>query len=62
MKVLIAQDDKDTALLYKDALEEKNHQVITTNNGENCLKIYQKEFQDVKKEQVQFNIYNHLMQ
>lgn len=49
MKVLIAEDDKDTAVLYKDALEEKNHQVITTNNGENCLKIYQKEFQDVKK-------------
>jgi CheY-like chemotaxis protein len=48
MKVLIAEDDKDTAVLYKNALEKKNHRVITANNGEKCLKIYQQELQEVK--------------
>ena len=62
MKVLIAEDEKYRAVLYNDTLEEENTEVITSNNDENCLKIYKKEFQDIKKEQVQFNIYNHLMQ
>jgi hypothetical protein len=29
MKVLIAEDEKDTAVLYKDTVEEKNNEVIT---------------------------------
>lgn len=29
MKVLIAEDEKDTAVLYKDKVEEKNNEVIT---------------------------------
>lgn len=62
MKVLIAEDENDTAVLYKDTLEKKNNEIITSNNDENCLEIYHKEFQDLKKEHVQFNIYNHWMQ
>jgi CheY-like chemotaxis protein len=48
MKILIAEDDRDTALLFKMALQQRNHQVVTTNNGEDCLKIYQEELQNIR--------------
>ena len=47
MKVLIAEDDKDTGLSYKLALEKRGHQVINAYNGEDCLKIYHEELQNV---------------
>ncbi|MDE1764809.1 MAG: response regulator [Thaumarchaeota archaeon] len=40
MKILIAEDVRHTALQYKIALEDRDHQVITTNDGEDCLKTY----------------------
>jgi DNA-binding NtrC family response regulator len=46
MRILIAEDVRHTAMQYKISLEEKNHQVITVNNGEDCLTIYQKEKQN----------------
>jgi CheY-like chemotaxis protein len=36
--------DRDTALSYRTALESRNHQVSTTDNGEDCLRIYREEF------------------
>jgi DNA-binding response OmpR family regulator len=45
MKLLIAEDEYDIALLYKIALEKRNHKVITTENGEDCLNAYHEEFQ-----------------
>src|ERR1044072_557180 len=50
MKISIAEDDKDTASSYKMALEERNHQLVITDNGEDCLKIYHEELQKVKSE------------
>jgi CheY-like chemotaxis protein len=47
MKILIAEDDIDTAASYKMAIEERNHQVVITDNGEDCLKVYQEELQKV---------------
>ena len=47
MKILLAEDDIDTATLYKRALEERGHQVIITNNGKGCLDVYHKELQDI---------------
>jgi CheY-like chemotaxis protein len=47
MKILLAEDDRDTATLYKKALEEQGHQVIITNNGKGCLDVYHKELQDI---------------
>jgi CheY-like chemotaxis protein len=47
LKILIAEDDKDTATLYKNALEERGHQVIITNNGQHCLEVYHSELQMV---------------
>ncbi|MDF2767935.1 MAG: putative signal transduction response regulator, receiver domain protein [Nitrososphaeraceae archaeon] len=46
MNVLIAEDEHDIALLYKMALERRNHQVTTTENGENCLKAYHEKCQN----------------
>jgi CheY-like chemotaxis protein len=48
VKILIAEDDKDTALLFKMALEKRGHRVITAQNGEDCLKIYQEELQNIR--------------
>lgn len=39
-KILIAEDESDVAALYKKVLENRNHQVTITINGEDCLKTY----------------------
>ncbi|MDQ3839693.1 MAG: response regulator [Thermoproteota archaeon] len=48
MRVLIAEDDKDTALLFKKALEKRGHNVTITHNGEDCLKVYHEELQNIR--------------
>lgn len=47
MNILVAEDEKDIALLYKKALEERNHRVTVTSNGEDCLKTYHDVFQEM---------------
>src|ERR671932_2808464 len=47
MKILLAEDDRDTATLYKKTLEERGHQVIITSNGKGCLDVYHKELRDI---------------
>src|ERR687884_568325 len=47
MKLLLAEDDKDTATLYNVALGARGHQVTITNNGQECLDDYHKELQNV---------------
>lgn len=48
MKILIAEDVRHTALQYKIALEDRNHQVVTTNDGEDCLKTYNEYHMNMK--------------
>jgi CheY-like chemotaxis protein len=48
VRILIAEDDKDTALLFKMALEKRGHIVTTTQNGEDCLKLYHEESQNIR--------------
>lgn len=43
MRILITEDDADISESYKDALEARNHKVLLTDDGEECLKIYSKE-------------------
>ncbi|HET7147596.1 MAG TPA: response regulator [Candidatus Nitrosopolaris sp.] len=45
MKILIAEDDRDVVLLYKYAIEKRQHEVITTEDGEECLTTYHEEYQ-----------------
>jgi CheY-like chemotaxis protein len=40
MKILIAEDEEDIALVYEKALETRKHDVVITFNGEDCLKTY----------------------
>lgn len=40
MKILIAEDDHDTATQYMLMLESRNHHVVVVNDGEACLKAY----------------------
>jgi DNA-binding NtrC family response regulator len=43
MKILIAEDEADIWRPYKIALEDRNHEVVITENGAECLKIYTEE-------------------
>ncbi len=40
MRILIAEDEIDTAIQYKLALEERGHTVIIAMNGEECIRLY----------------------
>ena len=46
--MLIAEDEKDIARLYKMALEKRRHEVLVAYNGEDCLKIYHEVSQRVR--------------
>jgi CheY-like chemotaxis protein len=50
MKILIAEDDIDTALSYKKILGGRGHQVLVTNTGEECLIAYEDEWKKVTSE------------
>jgi CheY-like chemotaxis protein len=50
MKILIAEDDKDIVLLYKHTIEKRHDEVITSEDGEECLTIYHEEFQRARLE------------
>jgi CheY-like chemotaxis protein len=43
MRILVAEDESDISVTYKIALEASGHEVITTENGEECLDIYHSE-------------------
>jgi CheY-like chemotaxis protein len=49
MKILTAEDDASIAEAYKDALETRNHEIIVTGNGEECLRKYQIETQHMQE-------------
>jgi len=40
LTILIAEDEEDIASSYKLALEARNHHVVTTRDGEECLEEY----------------------
>ena len=40
MKILIAEDEEDIALVYEKALETRKHEIAITFSGEECLKAY----------------------
>jgi CheY-like chemotaxis protein len=47
MKILIAEDNPDIALIYEKGLDKKNYQVIITSNGEDCLRTYHEELHKI---------------
>lgn len=40
MRILIAEDEVAISMQYQIVLEERGHQVVITDNGEDCLKTY----------------------
>jgi DNA-binding response OmpR family regulator len=46
MKILIVEDDRDIALMYRVALKDRNHHPTLTDNGEDCLTIYRQELKN----------------
>jgi CheY-like chemotaxis protein len=46
MKILIADDERDLASVYRVILEERNHELVITDNGEVCLKVYREKFKN----------------
>ena len=49
MKILIAEDEPDIAMPYRIALERRNHQVVITPNGEECLNVYHQTLKQAPK-------------
>lgn len=47
-RILIAEDDEDTALTYKMALKDAGYEVKIVDNGEECAKIYLEKFQEFR--------------
>ena len=50
MKILIAEDENDLVSQYKEILEQNNHEVIITNDGDECLSSYRKGYEKWAKE------------
>ncbi|MEM2159962.1 MAG: response regulator [Candidatus Nitrosotenuis sp.] len=44
MNILIAEDNKFTARQYRTILEKMGHKVVTTENGEDCVKKYKQAY------------------
>ena len=40
MRILIAEDDSSTGLIFKTILESRGHDVTLTSNGEECLDAF----------------------
>jgi CheY-like chemotaxis protein len=40
LKILVADDEGDCAMLYQRVLQGRGHDVVVTESGEECLKIY----------------------
>ena len=43
MRILVAEDDPDIRKTYKAALEDRNHEVIVSEDGKQCFDIYERE-------------------
>jgi CheY-like chemotaxis protein len=48
MEILIAEEEVNTAYDYRMILEDRGHGVLTTDNGERCLEIYNEMLQKVR--------------
>ncbi len=46
MKILIAEDEENISVLYRIALEGRKHDVIVTNDGQQCIDVYTKQVGD----------------
>ncbi len=45
MKILIAEDESDILSQYQEFLEANRHDIFPTNDGNECLAVYRKEYE-----------------
>jgi CheY-like chemotaxis protein len=50
MKILIAEDEKDVLAAYRVALAAAGHEVVATENGEDCINSYKQHFEQLKRD------------
>ena len=50
MKILIAEDEKDVLSAYQFALAAAGHEVVTTENGADCIDAYSQHFEQFKND------------
>ncbi len=58
MKILIAEDEPDIRLTYQMCLEDRGYEIFVTEDGEDCVKMYDKtvcQLPDVSKEYLATN-------
>ena len=48
MRILIAEDDADISSLYKRVLERRGHSVMGATDGEDCLRIYNQQLDNIR--------------
>src|ERR671924_726929 len=48
MRILVAEDESDIGETYKIVLENNGHEVVVTENGEECLDVYSNELKRMK--------------
>jgi CheY-like chemotaxis protein len=41
MRILVAEDEQDIRNLYKEALEQRGHEVMLAEDGKRCLDVYE---------------------
>ena len=46
MRILVAEDDPDICKTYTAALENRDHEVFISVDGDQCLDIYRKKFRE----------------
>jgi len=46
LKILIAEDNPGTAEIYKRILESENYTVVVTDNGEDCIRVFDQELHE----------------
>jgi CheY-like chemotaxis protein len=52
LRILIAEDDPDIWILYKIVLEERGHDVVIAQNGEECIEVYKTSLKNIIKHNV----------
>ena len=46
-KILVVDDEENICLLYEQELSEEGYEVISTNNGKECLKALKEEAREL---------------
>lgn len=55
MKCLCCEDEEEVLEIYKTALEERGHEIITSIDSEECLKIYLQSLEETQESQSETN-------